>query len=1054
MRGSDRSTGRRKRLLTRTIHISALTLSLALAFGPFGSVSAGAVDRSRDGSFSSDTEVISEDPGGGGAGGGASVNSTGTVSTRIEGSSAETPRHEPRHGGASVQVDFQAANPTTYNHAGGGALAGFGWADTTSTLNGGDFACGESVVFLVEVHVGSGYAGAPITGLAYNFAKDTTGQPGAGYTGIGAPSLVQTDAAFDDQGAVASISNVSISNNATHHILSFDLSGVDGALPAPPPDADGDTIIVRFTATLGCVAGQNPTGQIQANQIGVGGNDTVNLGVQGLATPPALTITKTSPSTNVTFNTNITWTITVANTGGSSATNVIVSDPLPAGFVLVSATPSTGSCGNPAVTCNLGTIAAGASATVTIVATAPSTCGPFTNSASGTFGTGQAIPGSPASHSGTVVGCPGPGTPAPVISKVVSGGGPADVTIGGNISWTVTVSNAAGTADATNVIVSDPLPAGFVLVSATPSTGSCGNPAVTCNLGTIAAGASATVTIVATAPSTCGPYTNTATGNFGAAAPVAIPPSGNSVSGDVTGCAAVLSLSKSGPTTVTQGQNITWTVTVTNTGNADASNIVVTDTLPTGFAFVSSSPGAPTCTQAAGVVTCTIASVPKAGGQVSISIEATAPTTCGPFTNTAVSGNLNASVSGNVTGCSGPVPNNPALTIVKSAGSSVVQSGGTVSFSITVTSTGNVDATGVVMTDTLPTIPGTTWSISGGNGAGSCSLGAGNVVTCNYGNMSPGASFTVTLATTATTTASCGTYQNTATADASNTSPVTASASVQVTCPAGNSGVDLTKTGPATAKVGDTIAYSFAATLTPGSPNLSGFTFADPICDPGTIAGPTGDDGDGVLEGGETWGFSCTHVVTTRDPDPLPNTATFCATDPAGATVCDSDDHEVDIAHPAIDVEKEADPTSGSPGDVITFTYTVTNSGDVPLFDVSVDDNVLGHICDIPVLQPHGTVVCTGSYTIPANASGTITNIVIAGGTDPAGDIVEDEDDFTIAVVAGTTVTKTPPGGLAFTGPAAAIPVAALAVLMLTAGTGLLWLGRRRGRGHVEGSQG
>jgi hypothetical protein len=312
----------------------------------------------------------------------------------------------------------------------------------------------------------------------------------------------------------------------------------------------------------------------------------------------------------------------------------------------------------------------------------------------------------------------------------------------------------------------------------------------------------------------------------------------------------------------------------------------------------------------------------------------------------------------------------------------------------------------------------------------------------------------VTLATTATTTASCGTYQNTATADASNTSPVTASASVQVTCPAGNSGVDLTKTGPATAKVGDTIAYSFTATLTPGSPNLSGFTFADPICDPGTIAGPAGDDGDGVLEGGETWGFSCTHVVTTSDPDPLPNTATFCATDPAGATVCDSDNHEVDIAHPAIDVEKEADPTSGSPGDVITFTYTVTNSGDVPLFDVSVDDNVLGHICDIPVLQPHGTVVCTGSYTIPANASGTITNIVIAGGTDPAGDIVEDEDDFTIAVVAGTTVTKTPPGGLAFTGPAAAIPVAALAVLMLTAGTGLLWLGRRRGRGHVEGSQG
>jgi hypothetical protein len=79
---------------------------------------------------------------------------------------------------------------------------------------------------------------------------------------------------------------------------------------------------------------------------------------------------------------------------------------------------------------------------------------------------------------------------------------------------------------------------------------------------------------------------------------------------------------------------------------------------------------------------------------------------------------------------------------------------------------------------------------------------------------------------------------------------------------------------------------------------------------------------------------------------------------------------------------------------------------------------------------------------------------VIAVGTDPAGDLVEDQDDFTITVVAGTTVTKTPPGGVAFTGPATAIPIAALALLLLTAGSALLWLGRRRGRGQVEGTQG
>jgi hypothetical protein len=377
-----------------------------------------------------------------------------------------------------------------------------------------------------------------------------------------------------------------------------------------------------------------------------------------------------------------------------------------------------------------------------------------------------------------------------------------------------------------------------------------------------------------------------------------------------------------------------------------------------------------------------------------------------------------------------------------------------VSFSITVTSTGNVAADNVVVSDTLPTIPGTTWSISGGNGAGSCSIGIGNVLTCNYGNVSPGTSFTVVVSTSPTTPTSCGTYLNTATADATNTPPVSSSASVEVDCPAAPGDVDLTKTGPSIAKVGDSIAYDFTVVLAPGSPDLSGFTFSDPICDPGTIAGPTGDDGDGVLESGETWGFSCTHLVTASDPDPLPNTATFCAIDPSGATVCDSDNHEVDVIHPDIDVEKEADPTSGTVGTVITYTYLVTNSGDVPLFDVSVDDDVLGHICDIAVLQPNSTVTCTGTYTIPAGSPPEITNIVIAGGTDPAGNLVEDQDDFTITVVAGTTVTKSPPGGLAFTGPSSAITFAGLALILLTAGSGLLWLGRRRGHVRSEGADG
>ena len=54
-----------------------------------------------------------------------------------------------------------------------------------------------------------------------------------------------------------------------------------------------------------------------------------------------------------------------------------------------------------------------------------------------------------------------------------------------------------GPADATNVTMIDVLPTGSTLVSATPSQGSCSGT-LTCNLGTIANGASATVAIVVT----------------------------------------------------------------------------------------------------------------------------------------------------------------------------------------------------------------------------------------------------------------------------------------------------------------------------------------------------------------------------------------------------------------------------------------------------------------------------------------------------------------------------------------------------------------------------
>jgi uncharacterized repeat protein (TIGR01451 family) len=75
---------------------------------------------------------------------------------------------------------------------------------------------------------------------------------------------------------------------------------------------------------------------------------------------------------------------------------------------------------------------------------------------------------------------------------------PASAQADAATAYTVTVANP-GSTDQTNVTVTDTPPPNAQSVSATPSSGSCsGQGPITCNLGTIAAGGSATVTVNAT----------------------------------------------------------------------------------------------------------------------------------------------------------------------------------------------------------------------------------------------------------------------------------------------------------------------------------------------------------------------------------------------------------------------------------------------------------------------------------------------------------------------------------------------------------------------------
>jgi uncharacterized repeat protein (TIGR01451 family) len=90
---------------------------------------------------------------------------------------------------------------------------------------------------------------------------------------------------------------------------------------------------------------------------------------------------------------------------------------------------------------------------------------------------------------------------------------PDPVAVGGSLTYTLTVTNN-GPDPSTDSTVTDTLPPGVTFVSATPSQGACSDAAgtVTCTLGPLAVGASATIQIVVTAEATAlSPLSDTAT---------------------------------------------------------------------------------------------------------------------------------------------------------------------------------------------------------------------------------------------------------------------------------------------------------------------------------------------------------------------------------------------------------------------------------------------------------------------------------------------------------------------------------------------------------------
>ena len=293
-------------------------------------------------------------------------------------------------------------------------------------------------------------------------------------------------------------------------------------------------------------------------------------------------LVKTATPATVNAGENITYTLAWSVTGVNPVHDAILTDPLPANTTFVSANCGTtvGTCtidsSTSTISWTLGTRNAGETGTVTFVV---KTASPIVNGTvitnTGTFDTTETPPVTSTVNT--------PVVSAPILSITKSNDLTTFTTPGKVVNYTVVVTNASTATDtARNVVMTDTLPAGFTFASD-------GTTTKTFAIGDLAPGQSKTTTFLVNISGTqvAGTYVNTAkakgdnTTEVTATSPVEV-----RVPTVLTAATPELTITKTvSKKTAKPNEILTYTITVKNIGVGDATNVVVTDTLPKDLSF-------------------------------------------------------------------------------------------------------------------------------------------------------------------------------------------------------------------------------------------------------------------------------------------------------------------------------------------------------------------------------------------------------------------------------------------------------------------------------------
>ncbi|OYN96869.1 hypothetical protein CGZ96_11275 [Enemella evansiae] len=915
-------------------------------------------------------------------------------------------------------------------------------ADPTNCVIG-DLASGQSVTLTVTGTVAPDYAG----------------------TTIGNSVAISTPTADPDGGSNDDTSTVAVTRNADLSISKALTTGplVPGtqetytitvrnggpstadAVTVADRLPDGLTIVGTPTSSAGqCTAGQlvtcdlgtvapgatvtiqvtvqvdpNVTGEVvnvaSVTSTTPDGNADDNSATSTEPTAPSadVSVTKTLQTADPVAGSPVVWEVTVSNAGPSTARAITLTDPAPAGARITGGTPDAGSCAvnaAGALECQLGDLAPGSQLTVRVEGTLNADfTGELTNSATATSATPD-----PNADNNTGVATDQTASSADLaLTKTAT---TERATAGGAIGWTVTVTNN-GPSDATGVRITDAVPAGVTgataTVNGTPCTLTDGT--FSCPIDRIPAGGTATVTLTGTVdPAATGQISNTAS----VTATTPDPNQGNNEATSVVplDATADVSITKSGPQTAVAGTEISWTVTVGNTGPSTARGVVVTDPIPAGINGAAATVNGTRCAIQDGALSCPVGDLAP-GSTVEIVVTGTVDQgRTEPVVNTATVGSQTTDPAGdnNTATTTTEVTSSADLTITKAADTGTFTAGQQVGWTLTARNDGPSVATAVTVTDQLPAgITNPTATLPDGT---PCQIAEGTI-SCPIGTLASGETRQIRITGTLAADYAEAALANTAQITSPTADPETGDNSVTTTTPVATS-ADLEVDKRIVGAVVAGSPVTFEVTVTNNGPSLArnvrltdplpsqvtGATVDDPAC---TVTGQDVSCGFGDLAVGATRTIRITGTVSQSFSDQFTNTATVTSDTPDPNEQNNSGSADGTVGESADLQVTKTGPAQVTAGESVTWTIEVRNAGPSTARTVTVDDQLPAGLTGAQVLLPNGqpcadpTNCAIGDLTPGQSVTLTVT-----------GTVAPDYADGTIAnTVSADTPTADPDGG-------------------------------------------